>query len=503
MRNEKGYPTNYVHWYRISDDGALSSRYESTLSKDIISNANNKKLQKAFKKTVAKTFNIGDPHILNTVLSFGADSIMRQNRSLKKSFEIAFQSIQSVALPKVSQEDINNELSKVQAISEDTSFFLERLGAAIELCVRTFSDAQIQQYYKYIYANTKDSKIRQNIINIFGSDFTSKPSFIQTNKLQNLNAGAQGIYKALKQAYEAMDENPLNLEPYLRSGNGYKFEKLQGYVNKFMGFVNEQVIVDVNNIVLNTVKHNVAKGQIKEVHYSGNQPQSSQDFYFKSPTTDVFYKTILKNGSSKTASLQMTVPIGATIKKSQDFSSKSSIHLKSGAKLENLIKASYNLGIFKRGTETAFHNVIANTGVKKWDLQGKQRIPYTYNNLSLLTDSLNKVFLVVGLAGSLTKDDLSTMLIVNDQVFDIYDILSYPQSYQLLSKSSGLQEYKILNITKKHKFRYTDGGKNRKFAKKNISKALERSSDIIQQIYKTRINLELRNINANKLRGIY
>ena len=141
-------------------------------------------------------------------------------------------------------------------------------------------------------------------------------------------------------------------------------------------------------------------------------------YSFKIGTRDI---SITYNGTGKYGKAVFSIPGGISLKKSSQ-STKSlfkNIKVKDSNFHKLITLTRTNLGsIMSRQNYIAIMNILANHGVKK-----KKYGTYNYNRMPELLNALKKSFMVVGLAGSLSAEDFSTIFVVNDNVYNIQDIL--------------------------------------------------------------------------------
>ena len=513
MRNEKGYPKNYVHWYKMidpSETNYMANKYEAIVEKNIrrITSAN---LAASYKKRLKSNIGVKDEKILDTVLHSGSLFIGTKGRKpiLQQAFDtvadIMSQSFQTLGEAGLSNEDVNKYLDDInerkQLLGKEAkkvSEFLENMGRSLNLIETVFNDSLYKDYYKLIGASTKSTSIKNVITSDFGVNL-SKPSYVNTNKVENLNKGHQEIYNQLKQAFDTIKGDPKQLEKYLAELRTTKVTNSKGKTEQwgfkafsslfsiFKGLVNEAMIYDIDTLVKEKLvdKALSSGGKLINVRYEGNKTNTSPKISYKFPTVDIFYDTKLRNGS-----LTVQVPIGATIKSAAGFNPKKpKIKIKSTS-LQKLIQISQTMGYLKNGNFTgAFANIALHHENKNAEEFGS---PYISRSYTDACQRLNHLFMVTGLAGSLTKEDMATVLVVNNQVYNIYEIIAKSNENSIVSNLSS----EISKIRDKHnKFRHVVGQtKKAKHKTRNMTQALKRSSTALDKLYSRTIDLQLQKL---------
>lgn len=181
------------------------------------------------------------------------------------------------------------------------------------------------------------------------------------------------------------------------------------------------------------------------------------------------------------AKLSMTLPTGLSLKKSKTSTRNEikSISLKSSTVGKMLDILEQNAGIINYNQRQSFYNIYASHGRQKQGVEGY----YRYNgNLSTYLQQMNKLFLLPALAGSLTKDDLSIMFIVNNRAYSIYEILASSPDIKV---SGGLSLSGQVQDRRKHKWKVA------KEDEEPVSAAKRRSDEIINIINSRSINLRM------------
>ena len=140
-------------------------------------------------------------------------------------------------------------------------------------------------------------------------------------------------------------------------------------------------------------------------------------------------------------------------------------------------------GIWNNKVDTALANVFGN---HKADPNPVNRTPYSYGGINNLLNRINLSFIVAGLAGGLTTTDLSTIFIVNDKVYNIYDIIKRSQINNIIG---GVTETDLAKTTKWNIWKYTTE-KQRKSASqdpvKNRAAAITRSNNFYWDVMQGR-----------------
>ncbi len=270
-------------------------------------------------------------------------------------------------------------------------------------------------------------------------------------QFQKLNTQAKGIMVSFAKY--------THINPYMLKSSQDKSaiaKAIKDYLNaplrRLIGYTYEHIVEGFNQDVLEQL---VGTGARIE-HYGAKS--MSGPLEYSAPTTDL--KIIPGQGGK----IKVSVPIGVSVK-AASASKRHALNIK--FKDSTLGKMIDILGArnFISNTEyNAYANIIANyKRPARNDRKGRRRSKkanWQYENgkrrMADLNITMNKLLLITGMAGSMSDNDFTTMLIVNDKVMNVYDILRETLKYTSTSTNTditgGVTNEKIEDISKEHKW---------------------------------------------------
>ena len=102
-------------------------------------------------------------------------------------------------------------------------------------------------------------------------------------------------------------------------------------------------------------------------------------------------------------------------------------------------------GLFGVQDRRAFYNIIGNhrRHATKSGKGGGGGAVYDFKNINQYYNALNKIMLIPALAGSLTKEDLSTLFMINNKVYSIVDIIAQAADFGTIGNNWNAINQKV------------------------------------------------------------
>lgn len=488
----------YVHWYLGSKTKKATTNqkksnydvriYEARAKK--IENISMQKLAKAYKRVIKSSYGFKNLQDSEKFLSY-IDKLLSGN-TFQSAVDDAFNIVNQVAPSlNLTDEEISEGLVKDKSgkitgftskLNESISKFQDFLNK-IEIFINSDNG---QSYLDFLQVNGTQLPGVNAAINTLGINKTVK---ILTKNKQMKAEHSIKEYSKTKEKLENLIDNLNSQTSTVSKGKTIdKQDNIISYIKKLFvaqsqiaGTIYETLANDTINLLIEAkLLKNLPQGikVVKSMH-TGTKSLSGKK-NFKTATSDIVIDVNF-------AKFDMTIPVGISMKKSK-FSTDtelSGVHLKQ-TNLGKLLEISQSTTQLIDNTDIqAFYNIMGNHGrhSSKSRRGGGGRPYYYYNNkegsLSQYFHGLNRVFLIPAIAGSLTKEDLSTMFLVNKQMYSIYDLIVSSDSAYVGGITSAMQQ----RIRRKHKWY---GSKE-----DNKADAAYRSKEIINTIKDEKIKMSL------------
>ena len=514
----KSIPKNYIYFHLGDDKNKnAQAKYSQTLS-SFSSKITGPKLASSFKKRVSDVYKPTSKTELDKIITAG--NYLKNSRfteDLNKIMSTITTNILSQSGVSLSGTGVNKRAmmngKNLAPASAEAQKILDDMEKMMETIVAVFQQKDFGPYLRVLKDIYKGDAAMQEALTLMGQGVNGS---LTKDRFEVLNSGAKNSYKKIQTMMDTIKSKETTLASYVRnkyintakiSGTDSaknEFAKLLGTLSFIIsilgGLMNEAMVVDVVNsrkfisLLTNSLNagYQVKSGSpiyISNIQHVGAST-ANDNLAFKYATTDIQMSLI--NGRGQ---VRVEIPVGASLKVSA-ASSKGNInnvHIKSSSfhKLMAITKSRVLPGLWDDDVDAAIANVFANYKVTS-PLKMIPRKSYDYPNMNVLLNALNHSFLVAGLAGGLTSQDLATVFIVNDQVYNIYDIIKKSHYINVLG---GLNESIIGRITKFDSNKWVKLGKEKK-PRPNDDAAIRRSQAFYQDLMLGKKNIYL-NLKLN------
>ena len=503
----------YVHWYmKTGDKNAL--RYENALD-ELKSKAWSGKVQNLMKQRVKQTYGLKTDKDFQKFLEVSTSLLSGKNSDFARGVEFAFKALSK--FKSLSQQQIQNLSTIVRNENDLTNLgnkadqLFTIMDDFIDFCANFYSKTEGQDFLAFLIAENNKNKFISDIKTekLIKSIIDTKEARIFNRTDADLSRGASLKFKEINTTIKSMKNS--NFKNYViqeyKNQTGERKQSLGTIINAYYtnmssiaGFMYETLLDTFLNVkIIELMKKNAPKNvQISSASAKDSLNNTDSKFTFRKPTVDL--KIGVDGGQ-----INFKLPIGLSVKRStKSTNNKIDISIKNSS-LGKLLELSRNYGLWnevKHGE--AFYNIIANhRRHASTSLRGGGGGSYYYYKnkrndeaLSPIFNLMNKMFLIFGLAGSLTKDDLATYILVNNRAYSIYEILSKIDLPETVV--GGLTNKTQMNIRSKHRFYYIEG-ESGKDTTPSIELAKKRTTDlIIDNIFKQQLHMTL-NLNLKKI----
>lgn len=488
----------YVHWYygtrgesksSLKDQVGRRSIYDSTYNEKIanrLKDLSGTELANRYKKVIKSTYGFKTIRDVEDFLK--REKEIFQQSGFQQAVDEAFKLVHNAA-PFFNKTD--EEIAQSLVIDPETQAVkfnseLEKITRKMiqftNHCTQIMQNEDTQAYLAFLKHYGKDSVVK-TILDKMGD---SKASVILTKtkektvekeikQLKNEEKELQSYIEGLNKVTASYDKGQLVKT---------KEQNMVGYVKSLFraqatmaGTLIERVFSDVSNVLIyDKLIKNINFPNLKVVHTGDKVPMGA-----KSGTAFNKYTTDAK------ISLKVDVPdISISMKRYKDFNEKElpNVSLKN-ANLKAMLDIMQNkLKVFDNKQRGAFYNIMANhrRHVTKGSSGGGGGAIYTYDGINTYYNKLKKLMLIPAIAGSLTKEDLSTLFLINNKVYSIVDILAHADEASISSSLNKANEI----IRAAHRWEGDSAGVNDK------ALAAERSRKIIETILNTSVSLSLK-----------
>lgn len=292
------------------------------------------------------------------------------------------------------------------------------------------------------------------------------------------------------------------VDQYLENTQDLNIPTLVGKISRFLGMaignISEDVYVNLApNIIQNTFKDLLPDVEIKIVN-TGQQRSQKASGAMTMKTTDIALEFYQKQGDNR-GQLIVQLPYISLKRSGNSSRPNPTIQIKS-TDLQNFFAL---VGQGKINTEGAkgFIAAFATAGLKL-NNQAKVMnqlddsatvIPLAANapGLADMYNWVHTVMLPTALAGTLNRDDLVSLFIVNQQVFSVLDIINLDNIWEYVTSTlPSAQE----SVVKYHQQRW-------KTSVPKEQKGLARSQKVLQRIKTTKFKMSLLKTFMNKLKS--
>lgn len=419
-------------------------------------------LKQVFKERVTKVYG-GETE---AKLILGLTNRLKNNSEIKKAVEQAFAEISKMkpfGQFGLSSQDFIDYYNKTTTKAKAINDYLQNLEQGFEMIYKFYGSNfnNIEGFYKYYAGKMKDAEFQQEVKQ-FTRNSNGELIAIESEQIKKLDSKAQGVLKSLSK---------IKIEGYQTS----QFKDADSYLRVIKDYLNSglrQLIGYAYEAQLFSTKMALDKkivsilGPNAKMEMSGTKT-SSEHLEYRQSTTDL--KITSQGGQMK-----ITVPIGISVK---SYSPRKNGDIKLSVKdsqlgtlLDMLMSRT---SILNQKQYEAMLNLMTNfrkpdltksSRKKRKDDKGQEKeyttvrksaTAFEYKNMNALVHQMNKALMITGLAGSLSQKDLSTILIINDGVYNIADILGElgkKNSYKNALISGGITFPKIANVVSQHHF---------------------------------------------------
>lgn len=493
-KDRKKYLNNYVH-YNLGANASAQSKYESSLN-SFINQVTEQKLAMRYAKRVKSVYNLKNKqdwyNTLKAANYLQNGDFSSQLNQISNSIVTNVLSSSGVKIvgAKGGRSLVNEAGQRINAMSKEAATLFNNIEKIFEQFLAVFSQQDTSAYLTLLKDIFKGDPEVMKVLNTLGS--TGK-HILTRNRMDILNAGMKGHFQKIKSIMGTVKSSNDTLLSYVRGqkpmtflsegsqGGSYdsQIASLAGYCNiaiaSLGGAMFEAIAadtVDINKIMSWFRKDVISgirpgpKGQgfyINNIKHMGANTNSNSNLNFSIGTTD-----LMMNLTKGKGSIRVNIPVGVSLKRSSS-STKGNIHnvkIKNSTfnTLKDITKARVLHGIWDKNVDISMANIFGNHG--STETQSGRR-SYQYQNLNVLLNKINLSFLVAGLAGSLTADDLATVFIVNGDMYNIYDMIRKPTTKVI---TGGLNVGHIDKIRNWNKFLRVSGDKGKR---KNLTQSRE------------------------------
>lgn len=455
VRKRDDFPKDYIH-YDLGNNKTASQKYAETL-KSFTSNITNRKLKSIYAKKVEEVYKPKNPTQLKSILK--AADYLKDNRFSEQlsaiSSAIMTNVVSASGVSRVGRKAdktrrlANQEKQIISSMSQEATVLFDNIEKMMQGISATFQQNDMAPYLTLMKQVFKGDPEMIEVLNALGS---AGNHVLNRKRIEQLNKGMQSNFNNIKRIMSTVQSSGKTLAGYLQGGGSLNFGgkvnlEAQGGDREFQiarlvdivataiatlgGAMYEALFVDVvqANKIMSWFNKDVMSGlklggkgngmYITQVKFSGSDKDADDSMGFKFKTTDI--EMILTKNSGR---VKIDIPVGVSLKKSSASSkgnmNEISIKSSSFSKLRIITKARVLSDIWTQQVDTAMANVFANHEAAPNPVSRKK---YRYGGINSLLNKLNLSFIVAGLAGGLSSNDLATVFIVNQDAYNIFDMI--------------------------------------------------------------------------------
>lgn len=411
------------------------------------------------------------------------------NSEFKKEIDTVYKTVTNTFRPyssfNLTQQDFTDYANKISLKTKEIDEYFKNVDKCFNDIYTYYGTnfKTMEGFFRYYAGKMKSTEFLKEVKKFYVD--SNNVITIDSKRIQSLAKGAQGSLKSLSRLKQN-GYNPSNFKTAedfsnaIRNFLNNQMGTLTGYM--YEGFLaNSKLYLDKQILKIlgpnATMMGSGAEGAADKLEYS-------------TITTDIK----IKPGSGQA---KISVPIGISVKKATpsknnnlSFKVKSSnlgkmldiLNARTGLMTDSEYEALLNLTANFR--KAAISKVDKKTIRKTASAEDAHKTAFEYKNMNALVHQLNKALMVTGLGGSLSSQDISTILIVNNNAFNIVDILrevGKRNNFENAMVSNGLTFSKIADMVSQHKFLAGE-----------LSKELQRErSQAINSVFRE-INMDLK-----------
>lgn len=331
------------------------------------------------------------------------------------------------------QLHVNAIMASLQKDATKMNAYLKELNGVFEGILRTISSiSQEDLLAMSIDGNQLNPVIKKKLETIWQTSLSSG-TIKASQKYNDLSGRAKAQYRSLIMRVSRLADQGLY------TGGGFNSKAMSEsnelaallspivmFFQTLLGFASEYVIAEN----LNKLTHELISigGLLPNVKVSASTVGTQSGGIFSTGTTDLAIKLTPEGGD---ISMDASLPdIQASLKRTKTRKDGSiAIHIKDSS-FGKLMQAILGTS-FSAGNLNAFYNLYAaqknNSKYKGTDPDSGSR-DFSINEVY---NVMQEAMVVAAIAGSMTKEDLSMVLVINNQVLSIYDILANPEKYSM------------------------------------------------------------------------
>ena len=370
---------------------------------------------------------------------------------------------------------VDSNKRNLSLMSSEATTMFNNLEKMMEKLMKTYGQNDFDAYLVFLKDLFKGEPSIQDALNSLGGKNINKT--LSRKRIEDLNKGMKGNFENIQTVMNTLEKQKMTLAQYVQGGKtlnfgeGLNLNKEGGTrafkvarlvdiigtaVSTLGGAMFETLYTDILNAQIVKAKNAMTEGvllagrksggvYLNSVKASGSTKAKEDKFAFAFKTTDLemSFKDVYGN-------LKIDIPVGVSLKKSAGSTAKhiNNISIKTGSlgRLMNITRGRVLNDIWTDDVDEALSNIFANHNAKHPEDTRLQKNSFKYGQMNSLLNKLNLSFIVAGLAGSLTSADLATVLIVNDNVYNIWDIIKQSNMNSIvggmtLSTVSQMQNY--------------------------------------------------------------
>ena len=483
----------YVHWYygkqgsgkdiKNLKNSEKNSRYNEKIAKQLF-NINRKRLVAEYKKVIKTTYSFTKNSEVNKFLY--DERQLFSKSGFQQAVDEAFNLVHEAApFFKMTDEEIAKSLvkdpkSEVVSFNKELEKTVRAMIKFMNNCTEIMNNGNTQVYLDFLKKYSGNSpglrealsqlgdtkalriltKTKEDLVESQFKELKNEEVELQSY-IDNLNAQTSSVTK--KGTVKSQEKNMVS---YVRS-------LFQAQAQK-AGELMEIIFTDVSNALIETklIKNISNNPNIRVEHTGTRAPVGGGNTSFAKYTTDNYL------------SLRADIPTKLSMKRYKGFDGKSlsKVHLKNTnlRSMLNILEA--RTGLFGQQQRRAFYNTIANhrRHATKSGKGGGGGAVYSFKDINMYYNALNKIMLIPALAGSLTKEDLSTLFMINNKVYSIVDIIAQAAEYGTIGNN-----WNAINQQVRAGHRWKPPEENK------VKSGQERSNEVIESILNSKLNLSL------------
>lgn len=480
----------YVHWYyNNKTKKKQKSRYDANYNEKIaerLSKIKGRTLATRFKKIIKNTYKFSSSSEVTKFLQNEKD-LLKQGGFLN-AIDEAFTVVNNAApMFDWSNEKILNSLkdpyTEAVTFNKELEKTIRQMVQFLNHCTNIMNRGDTQDYLFFLEKYSKNTPgLQEALLQLKDSK-------------QDVKLMTKAKEKNIESEFKELKNEEQELQTYLTQLRALNADNKSKKVNQetanknIVGFIRslfieqaqkagelvEIIATDTINAMVATSLIQLPKSKGIKVTHTGNLvPKQGFNKY----TTDM--KIQLRADMPAT---------GITIKRYKSYAANKTkldnIHLKN-AKVKSMLNVMQSVGLFDNAQRSAFYNIMANhrRHVSKSASGGGGGAIYKYNSINEYFHSLNKIMLIPAIAGSLTSEDLSTLFLINGDIYSIVDILAHADEGSISSNLSTINK----KVRAEHRWVKSTKGTAQQDDK---IAAAERSKKIIDNILDNTLRLSL------------